>query len=113
MDFLFQVKLRLLTHNKNVEAVLSMYEDVTVRVCNMFFPFLPYVMCFFLNRALEFQIDYWKVNFPTKVIILTLLHKQIGIKGGFCFLYFVLSISVHTTLSSLRLIFLRCLKEVG
>lgn len=54
MDFLFQVKLRLLTHNKNVEAVLSMYEDVTVRVCNMFFPFLPYVMCFFLNRALEF-----------------------------------------------------------
>lgn len=60
MDFLFQVKLRLLTHNKNVEAVLSMYEDVTVRVCNMFFPFLPYVMCFFseqstriLNRLLE------------------------------------------------------------
>ncbi|CAI9786675.1 unnamed protein product [Fraxinus pennsylvanica] len=27
-----KVKLRLLTHNKNVEAVLSMYEDVTVRV---------------------------------------------------------------------------------
>ncbi|KAL2467618.1 Adenylate kinase 2 [Forsythia ovata] len=27
-----KVKLRLLTHNKNVEAVLSMYEDITVKV---------------------------------------------------------------------------------
>lgn len=36
MDFHFQVKLRLVTHNKNVEAVLSMYEDITVRVCNEF-----------------------------------------------------------------------------
>ncbi|KAL0326334.1 UNVERIFIED_CONTAM: Adenylate kinase, chloroplastic [Sesamum radiatum] len=30
--FCFQVKLRLLTHNSNVEAVLSMYEDVIVKV---------------------------------------------------------------------------------
>ncbi|CAA3013273.1 adenylate kinase, chloroplastic [Olea europaea subsp. europaea] len=27
-----KVKLRLVTHNKNVEAELSMYEDITVRI---------------------------------------------------------------------------------
>ncbi|KAK6129642.1 hypothetical protein DH2020_036619 [Rehmannia glutinosa] len=29
---LLEVKLRLLTHNSNVEAVLSMYSDITVRI---------------------------------------------------------------------------------
>ncbi|KAG8378431.1 hypothetical protein BUALT_Bualt08G0136600 [Buddleja alternifolia] len=31
-NLLFLVKLRLLTHNSNVEAVLSMYEDIIVKV---------------------------------------------------------------------------------
>lgn len=30
----FQVKLRLLTHNSNVESVLSMYQDLIVKVCD-------------------------------------------------------------------------------
>ena len=29
-----QVRLRLQTHHQNVEDVLSMYQDVTVKVCN-------------------------------------------------------------------------------
>lgn len=30
----WQVILRLRTHHQNVEAVLSMYEDITIKACN-------------------------------------------------------------------------------